>query len=158
MKVKEIVSINFQDYYLPSIFIATAQCTWKCCTDCGRNICQNLSLASAPTFDIPNSRIVNMWRENDLAQAIVFGGLEPFDQFDELINLIAALRKVTEADIVIYTGYTEDECAAWIPQLQQYKKIIVKFGRYIPDQEPIFDTILGINLASKNQYAKRISE
>ena len=53
-----------------------------------------------------------MWRENGLAQAIVFGGLEPFDQFDELIHLIDLLRAATEVPIVIYTGYTEDECAA----------------------------------------------
>jgi hypothetical protein len=32
--------------------------------------------------------------------------------------------------------------------------IIVKFGRYRPNQEPHFDKVLGVELASDNQYAK----
>lgn len=33
----------------------------------------------------------------------------------------------------------------------------LKFGRYIPNQTPHYDSILGVNLASDNQYAERIS-
>jgi len=32
--------------------------------------------------------------------------------------------------------------------------IIVKFGRYRPNQEKHYDKILGVFLASDNQYAK----
>ena len=35
--------------------------------------------------------------------------------------------------------------------------IIIKFGRFVPMQQPHFDPILGVNLASDNQYAKQIS-
>ena len=38
-----------------------------------------------------------------------------------------------------------------------YSNIIIKFGRFIPNREPHFDEVLGVNLASNNQYAKRIS-
>jgi len=41
--------------------------------------------------------------------------------------------------------------------LSQYKNVIIKFGRFIPNQEPHYDEILGVNLASNNQYARRIS-
>ena len=35
--------------------------------------------------------------------------------------------------------------------------IIIKYGRFIPHQEKHFDEILGVYLASDNQYGKRIS-
>lgn len=39
----------------------------------------------------------------------------------------------------------------------KWKNIIVKFGRFIPNQHPHYDEVLGINLASDNQYAEKIS-
>ena len=37
-----------------------------------------------------------------------------------------------------------------------YDNIIIKFGRYIPNQQSHFDIVLGVNLASDNQYAERL--
>ena len=42
--------------------------------------------------------------------------------------------------------------APW-QSLQRYG-IIVKFGRFRPNQEKHFDEVLGIYLASNNQYGK----
>jgi hypothetical protein len=42
-------------------------------------------------------------------------------------------------------------------KLQKYPNIIVKFGRFIPDAESKFDEVLGITLASYNQFAIKIS-
>jgi hypothetical protein len=59
---------------------------------------------------------------------------------------------------VIYNGYYEMEINHDIEYLRQnYDYIIVKFGRFIPDQAPHLDTVLGVKLASNNQYAERIS-
>ena len=63
-------------------------------------------------------------------------------------------------DIVIYTGYEEDndivqKCLKIIWKYIDVKNIIVKYGRFIPDQKPHYDEVLGVNLASDNQYAKR---
>jgi hypothetical protein len=44
-----------------------------------------------------------------------------------------------------------------VEDLTRFDNIIVKFGRYIPDNKPHFDEVLGVNLASPNQYAKKIS-
>jgi len=41
-----------------------------------------------------------------------------------------------------------------IALLSRYKNVIVKFGRFIPNQEKHYDEILGVELASPNQYAK----
>ena len=44
-----------------------------------------------------------------------------------------------------------------INNLKQFPNIIIKFGRFIPNQQSHYDEVLGINLASDNQYAKKIS-
>ena len=72
-------------------------------------------------------------------------------------------------DIVIYTGYNENEeiftekCFEvfnrhmnLIEHLSRYKNIIIKFGRFIPNRPHKFDEVLGVELASDNQYAKFI--
>ena len=59
-------------------------------------------------------------------------------------------------DIVIYTGYNKDEVKEYIYWLSDFSNIIIKFGRYIPNQEKHFDEILGVYLSSDNQYAEKI--
>ena len=41
--------------------------------------------------------------------------------------------------------------------LSYFDNIIIKFGRYIPNKQSHYDNILGVNLASDNQYAVKIS-
>ena len=81
------------------------------------------------------------------------------DSPNYLLDLIKGLRERTDDDIVIYTGYTEDEMKQknFYKDLCQFSNIIIKFGRFRPGQEPHYDEVLGINLASDNQYAKRVS-
>lgn len=92
---------------------------------------------------------------NPLSSAVVIGGLEPFDQPDELVELIKCFRAKTNDPVVIYTGYTEDERKELVDVLSQFTNIIIKFGRFVPHQEPHYDEILGVKLASPNQYAKK---
>ena len=94
---------------------------------------------------------------NKITSAIVCGGLEPFDSWSDMYFLIQMLRKQTNDDIVIYTGYTEEEVKDKVYLLDLFPNIIIKYGRYIPNQQPHYDEILGVNLASDNQYAKKIS-
>jgi hypothetical protein len=95
-----------------------------------------------------------------ITEAIVVGGLEPFDSPEDLLRLVKYFRAVSQDDIVIYTGYTEDElmhdeaCHNYI--IEKYKNIIIKYGRYVPNQEPHYDEVLGIYLRSDNQYAEKL--
>ena len=41
--------------------------------------------------------------------------------------------------------------------LKKFKNIIVKFGRYVGGQQAHFDEVLGVYLASDNQFAEKIS-
>ena len=158
MKIKGITDEDFVNYKYPSMFIATSICSFKCEKECGiKGMCQNHPLTTAPSIEFPDERIVKRFLSNDISKAVVFGGLEPFDQFEELLELVSKFRAQTSTDIVIFTGYTELELSDKIQPLSQFKNIIIKFGRYIPNQKPHYDEVLGIELASNNQYAKRIS-
>lgn len=156
MKIIDIVDEDLINYKKPNMFIITSKCSFKCDKEYGTTICQNSSLANSKILDINDDLIVKRYVNNPITKAIVFGGLEPFDQFNELLNLIAKFRKVTHDDIIIYTGYKEDEIEKQISILKKYINIIIKFGRFIPNQQPHYDEILGINLMSNNQYAKCI--
>lgn len=96
---------------------------------------------------------------NPLTNAIVIGGLEPFEQAKEVRKLIWMLRNVFSCndDVVIYTGYTQDEVEDEVKLLSEFENIIIKFGRFRPNQTPHRDEVLGVNLVSDNQYAVKIS-
>lgn len=158
MKIKGLIEYDISNYYKPSMFIIFPNCSFKCDRECGRPICQNSALAHEPEIEISVDKIVGKYINNPLTKGIVCGGLEPFDSFDDLYNLIRVFRLYTDDDIVIYTGYTEEECGLAVGELAlMADNIIVKFGRFISDQESHYDEVLGINLASPNQYARRIS-
>ena len=157
MIIKGIQEEDFINYKKPSMFISFSSCTWKCEKECGRKVCQNGTLATAPNINIGVKTIVNKYTNNPITKSIVCGGLEPFDTFDDLLQLIACLRESTDDDIVIYTGYYKEEIADKIALLSKYKNIIIKYGRFLNNDTPIFDEILGVTLASSNQYAERIS-
>ena len=88
--------------------------------------------------------------------AICFQGLEPFDSWEELKTFIEHFRKVSQAPVVIYTGYNKEEVEEKINLLRQFKPVIIKFGRFIPEQEPHYDNVLNVRLASNNQYAEEL--
>ena len=157
MIVKNIIDEDFVNYKKPSLFIACPRCSFKCDKEAGKQICQNCALANDKDITIDTNKLIDRYTNNPITKAVVFGGLEPFDTFYTLIFFIDKFRKKCDDDIVIYTGYTEDECENQIKLLQKYKNIIVKFGRFIPNQSSHYDNVLGVELASYNQYGKRIS-
>ena len=157
MIIKGIQEEDFINYKKPSMFISFSSCTWKCEKECGRKVCQNGALATSPNINIGVKTIVNKYINNPITKSIVCGGLEPFDTFDDLLRLIAYLRVSTDDDIVIYTGYYKEEIADKVTLLSKYKNIVIKYGRYIPDQKTHYDEVLGVYLASSNQYAEKIS-
>ena len=159
MLIKGLVDEDFTNYKKPSMFIIFPSCTLKCDKEAGCSICQNSSLANEPDIRIINQKICLRYLSNPITQAIVCGGLEPMDSFEELKSFIFLLRFQYQCndDIVIYTGYKEEEIQSYIETLSHYENIIIKCGRYIPNQEPHYDVVLGVKLASDNQYARRIS-
>ena len=157
MKIKGIIHEDFVNYKKPSMVVEFPRCDFKCDKECGQEVCQNSSLVKSPTHDIPVDKIVLSYLKNSITSALVCQGLEPFDSKEDLYQLIKFFRKYADDDIVIYTGYTEEELFFDIEFLKRvYKNIIIKFGRFIPNQPSYYDETLGVFLASSNQYAKKI--
>ena len=159
MIIKEIRDEDFTSYKKPSMVIGFPSCTFKCEREfrC-KGMCQNSALASAPDIEISVENIVNRYLQNPITKAIIFAGLEPIDSWSDMIDLIDEFRKYTDDEIVVYTGYKMEEICKqtyWLGN--KYKNIIFKLGRFIPNEEPHYDAVLGIKLASSNQYAVRIS-
>ena len=157
MRVKGIVDEDFIQYKNPSMFIVTCFCNWKCCLDGGfdKAICQNSSLSLSPIIEISNIELITRYLKNPITSSIVFGGLEPFEQFEELELFVKEFRKFSNDDIVIYTGFNKEEIINKVNILSKYKNIVIKFGRYIPNQKSKYDEVLGVTLASPNQKGER---
>lgn len=159
MKIKFTKAEDFVNYHKCSMFIGAVSCTWKCCLEqkipC--SVCQNYDWSKNIIKDIPNKDIIDLYMSNSLTEAIVFGGLEPMDQFSDLIGFIKDFRKVSKDDIVIYTGYNKDELSNEITLLLPFNNIIIKYGRYVPNRPSRHDDVLGVTLVSDNQYAERIN-
>ena len=109
MFVKNIIEEDFCNYFKPSMFIIFPRCSFKCDKEAGYTICQNSALANEMDIDISLIEIVSRYVKNPITKAIVFGGLEPFDSWQDMLRLITFFRDYTNDDIVIYTGYTEEE-------------------------------------------------
>ena len=158
MRIKGITDEDFVNYKEPSMFIITSECSFKCDKECGEAVCQNSSLVRQKTIDIPIETLVQRYLNNDITKAVVFGGLEPFDQYIDVFDFISMLRfQYQNTDpVIIYTGYEREEIDGKVRYLATMPNIIVKFGRFIPNQKPHFDEILGVELASDNQHAEYI--
>ena len=159
MKLKGLVAEDFSNYKEPSLFLITSFCDWKCCHDGNfdESVCQNNELVKSEIKDVSNETVINHYLSNPITKAVVIGGLEPFLQYQELFDFIKEFREHSKDSIVIYTGYYEDEIFDKVNNLRQFENIIIKFGRYVPNQKSHFDNILGVDLVSDNQYAKIIS-
>lgn len=154
MIVKGINFDDFVNYKKPSMFVIFPNCSFKCDKECGRAVCQNSALALSPNYTVPVESIIERYLQNPITKALVCGGLEPFDSWEDLQELVKHFRITTQHDIVIYTGYTEEEIKDKVEWLKAYSPLIIKFGRYIPNDNSRFEEILGVDLASSNQYAK----
>ena len=158
MKILGIIDEDFINYKKPSMVIEFPYCSFKCDKECGKPVCQNSVLTNEPIIEINTSKIVERYLQNSITEAIVFQGLEPFDSYEDMFDLIIEIRKRTDDDIVIYTGYDSREIYPYTDKLGHiFQNIIIKYGRYIPNVEPHYDPVLGVNLASDNQYAEKIS-
>lgn len=157
MKLRGLLDEDFLQYKEPSMFLIFPYCSFKCDKEQGTKICQNSSLVNEPIIEISAKKLVDRYIANPITSAIVCGGLEPMDSFDDLLEFVTELRRHCNHTVVIYTGYRNDEIEDKIEELSKFENIIVKFGRFIPGQEKHFDPILGIDLRSLNQYRTKIS-
>ncbi len=142
------------------MYIGCISCNGKCCIEAGVpvTVCINDQWKTCDTTVVDDDLVIQEYLQDPITEAIIFAGLEPFEQFPEMFAFIQKLREKYECndDVVIYTGYNKTEISSMISSLIPLKNIVVKFGRFIPNQNKHFDEVLGVSLASDNQYAEVI--
>ena len=94
IKVVNVIDEDFSNYKRASMTIGFPFCTFKC----GRQVCQNGTLAAAPKIEIEAADLVERYMKNPITEAIIFQGLEPFDS-PEVFDLVAEFRTGTETHV-----------------------------------------------------------
>lgn len=160
----DVKTDNVVDYKKTSILLVFPYCSGKCGPSC-----QNWNLRKLHQTDyinVTSQDIVQLYKSLDTHNAVVMAGLEPLDSLDDVLSIIDRINLQRKAcDIVIYTGYTEEEYNEKFEQKiikafkanSRYpnKKLIVKIGRYDEDfKKPWHSNVLGVNLATTNQIVK----
>lgn len=158
MIIKGLIDEDFVNYKVPCMIIEFPRCSFKCDKECGKQVCQNGRLATAPEINIDENILVERYINNPITKAIVCQGLEPLDSFEDVLTFLDLLRHQygCDDDFVIYTGYNKDEIKISIQRLKLFNNVVIKYGRYIPNQSSHYDEVVGVNLASDNQYAERL--
>lgn len=156
MKLKGIIDCDFTNYKAPVLTIEMPKCDFKCDRLNKCKVCQNSRLAYEPDINISIDQIWTLYNENPLTKGICLQGLEPFDSSLEVLELVKFIRITKQCNdpIIIYTGYNEHEKLEIEYLIDNYKNIIIKYGRFLIGDAPHYDEVLGVNLASNNQYAK----
>ena len=174
MRIKAIKADDYTNYRDPegwsSLFVGMGTCDWKCCIAAGIPVdtCQNSALAKAPVVELDATDLLKRYAWE--SGSVVVGGLEPFNDMESLKELARAYKNFVnylhgeeEFDkLVIYTGYNPDEVITHVEEIYNIVKdkltLIVKFGRFVPGQKTHLDEVLGVELASDNQFAKKITK
>lgn len=160
IEVKGIIWEDLVNYKKISTTLMMPKCDFKCDKMNGTQVCQNWGLAAAPSQTVVIEDFMERYLNNPLTEAIVLQGLEPLDSLVDVYIVAAALsvKKCTD-DLVIYSGYNKAEIPSYLldPIVSSLPgHLIIKWGRYFPNQEPHYDPVLGIYLASDNQYGEII--
>lgn len=158
MLLKGIIDCDFVNYKEPVLTLEFSQCDFKCDKLNGCQVCQNSALAREPDIDISLEYIWQLYEQNPLTKGFCCQGLEPFDSPADLYKLLEFIRHNKNCNdiIIIYTGYEPNERPMLENIIRTYNNIIIKWGCYILGDEPHYDSILGVHLASNNQYAEII--
>ena len=159
LKIVELIEEDFVNYKKPCMTVMFPYCTFKCNTEAGKIVCHNTQLADSALVNITSDEIIEKYKANPISAALVMQGLEPFDSFPELLSLVIAFSEATNDDIVIYTGYEVDEVLEQVNDLARAingNRLIIKFGRFKPNCSSKYDELLGVTLASDNQYSLEI--
>lgn len=170
MLIKGVLFEDFVNYKEPVMYIAFPCCSFKCDKENGARYCQNWEVARQPDIEISAIDLIERYLSNPITKGVVLSGLEPFDTPQQVLDFVKTFRMLSNDPIIIFTGYTEEELSAGHYYNDDYETnkinwellttygIIVKFGRFRPNEERHYDEVLGVYLASDNQYAKEFTK
>lgn len=161
MLLIDVKTDNITDYKETSVLLIFPYCSGKCGNACHNKYLQNLS--ENEYLHTTSKAIKQLYEGLSTHKAIVMAGLEPFDSFDDVLDIVKTICSSHKAcDIVIYSGYKKDEydetfkdklLACYFDyNIYNNKKLIVKLGRYDEKHKNSWHSvILGVSLATDNQ-------
>lgn len=160
IELKGIIWEDLVNYKKMGMTLMFPRCSFKCDRENGVRLCQNWELAAAPSQWHDINDIMKLYTNSYLTEAIILQGLEPLDSLIDVYTVAAALKNWHLKDpLIIYTGYNKSEIHPRIPITIASEipgDLIIKWGRYLPNQSPHYDPVLGVNLSSNNQYGELI--
>lgn len=158
MRLKGIIDYDCTNYKKPCLTLEFPYCSFKCDKLNGCRVCQNSELALEPDIEVSGEAIWKMYKDNPLTKAFCLQGLEPFDSYLDLIEFIQFIRLYKKCDdpIIIYTGYERGEDPIVENDIRKYHNIIIKWGPYINNNTSYYNQMLGVRLASDNQWSEFI--
>lgn len=164
----DVATDNVTDYKETSLFLVFPYCSGKCGEEC-----QNKDLRKKEIKEFNTEDIIKFYQSLDTHNAVVCGGLEPWDSSEELKQLVkdfAIASFVKPVDFVIYTGYDNlckryfndvycetgkdffDLLQTWTIYANPGSNLIIKQGKYdINRKFPWHSDLLGVDLATNNQ-------
>lgn len=164
----DVATDNVTDYKETSLFLVFPYCSGKCGEEC-----QNKDLRKKEVKEFNTEDIIKFYQSLDTHNAVVCGGLEPWDSFEELKQLVedfARSSSVKPVDFVIYTGYDNlikyyfdgryrevkedffDLLQTWINYADPSSNLIIKQGKYDINRKTSWHSdVLGVDLATNNQ-------
>ena len=84
MKLRGLNEYDICNFRLASMFLIFPTCSFKCDRECGQPICQNSSLVQEPEIEVEIRDLIYRYIKNPVTHAVVCGGLEPMDSWDDL--------------------------------------------------------------------------
>lgn len=159
----DVKTDNMTDYKKTSLLLVFPYCSGKC-EGCQNYILQQQKGANKKEYKIDD--IVQLYNNMSTHKAIVCAGLEPFDSFEELENLMKVLfvNNNKAVDFVVYTGFYLSEIDNLVRKLLKYvknenKTLIIKTGRYVPNvkNSSWYSDVLGVDIATNNQQVIKYS-
>lgn len=163
MKLLAQPTTVFNDYKKVGLYVPTSHCTFKCVTEANAKgikfiECQNHALAGcSKRIDMSAKEIYDIAQNDVFVEAIILSGLDPLDSFEETMKFVDEFRKLSDMELVIFTGYKEEEISDKIEMLSKYNGITMKVGRYDPTIPAKYDPIGEVTLATGNQYFINVS-
>jgi len=161
MKVAGNPKTVFNDYKKVGLYIATPFCNFKCVKEAKEKgvevTCHNGGLDYVS--DMSAQDVVEKHLSiNPFAECIILSGLDPIDNWVETKQFINDFRKITDMEIVLFTGYYPNEIMDKLVELEHHEDIMFKFGRFNPINKPRFDDLGGVKLSTGNQYFKSLKD
>lgn len=158
--VFDIIDADIVNYHEATFnILAGISCTFKCCLD-NPTVCQNSDLCKNTPIRFSIQKLIERFNNQHIAQSVTLQGLECLDNLKQVLWFIYYFRQTNQEPIIIWTGYTKEECEDLIyliTEVMHWNNIIIKFGRFIMNRPSRYDEVLGVTLASDNQYAEKIS-